>query len=105
MKKCVFCLGLLVAGVLKLTAQTTIAGALQSYNDEKRGTQRSLQYTPEEGGFVCVNGTNRFTRALYGSHSDWRIETSDRPIFAVVKKGHHRSVRFFMNGVVLDSTD
>ena len=105
MKKRVFCLGLLVAGVLKLTAQTTIAGALQSYNDEKRGTQRSLQYTPEEGGFVCVNGTNRFTRALYGSHSDWRIETSDRPIFAVVKKGHHRSVRFFMNGVVLDSTD
>ena len=105
MKKCILCWGLLVASVLQLTAQTTIAGALQSYNDEKRGIQRSLQYIPEEGGFVCVNGTNRFTRALYGSHSDWRLETSDRPIFAVVKKGHHRSVRFFINGIALDSTD
>jgi hypothetical protein len=82
-----------------------ISGALPSYNEEVRGKERVQQYWPEEGAFVCENGKNRFTRALYGSHSDWRVETSDRPVFAVVKKGHHRSIRFDVNGVQLDSTD
>ena len=73
------------------------------------------QYKPEDGAFVCEssleeclqgkNGANRFTRALYGSHTDWRVETSDRPVFAVVKKNHHRNIRFSVNGVALDSTD
>ena len=63
------------------------------------------QYKPEDGAFVCENGSNRFTRALYGSHSDWRVETSDRPVFAIVKKNHHRNIRFCVNGVALDSTD
>ena len=54
---------------------------------------------------VCENGENRFTRALYGSYTDWRLETSDRPVFAVVKKGHHRNIRFVVNDVPLDSTD
>jgi len=57
------------------------------------------QYVPEDGGFVCVNGTNRFTRALYGGWTDCR------PVFAVVKKNHHRNIRFWVNGVALDSTD
>ncbi len=61
------------------------------------------QYFPDGHAFVCENGTNRYTRALYGSHSDWRLETSDRPVFAVVKKGHHRNIRFEVNGVLLDS--
>ena len=56
-------------------------------------TPRTQQYMPEGNAFVCVNGYNRYTRALYGSHSDWRLETSDRPIFAVVKKGYHRNIR------------
>ena len=56
---------------------------------------RTLQYEPGAGGdFFCVNGNNRYTRALYGSHTDWRLETSDRPVFAVVKKGYHRNIRF-----------
>ena len=56
--------------------------------------ERSQQYVPRGHSFVCENGTNRYTRALYGSHTDWRLETSDRPVFAVVKKGHHRNIRF-----------
>ena len=67
--------------------------------------ERRQQYVPQGNAFVCENGTNRFTRALYGSHTDWRLETSDRPVFAVVKKGHHRNIRFVVNGVPLDSTD
>ena len=64
-----------------------------------------MPYFPEGNAFVCENGINRYTRALYGSHTDWRLETSDRPIFAVVKKGYHRNFRFEVNGVSLESTD
>ncbi len=62
-------------------------------------------YKSENGGFVCVNGQNRFTRALYGGPSDWRLETSDRPVFAIAKKNHHRNIRFLVNGIALDSTE
>ncbi len=67
------------------------------------------QYRPHRSSFICENGENRYTRALYGSHTDWRLETSDRPVFAVVKKNHHRNIRFVFekDGVLypLDSTD
>ena len=66
----------------------------KSYNLDKIGVGRQQQYFPERGAFVCENGENRYTRALYGSHTDWRLDTSDRPVFAVVKKGHHRNIRF-----------
>ena len=62
-------------------------------------------YLPMDRAFICENGSNRFTRALYGTHGDYRVETSDRPIFAVVKKGHHKSVRFEVAGVPLEQTD
>ncbi len=86
------------------SSEAQIAGALPSYNDGKE-EKRVQQYFPEGDAFVCENGNNRFTRALYGSHTDWRLETSDRPVFAVVKKNHHRHICFKVNGVALDSTD
>lgn len=67
-----------------------------SYNLDKIGVERRQQYEPHHGDFLCQDGTNRYTRALYGSYTDWRLETSDRPIFAVVKKGHHRNIRFVL---------
>ena len=101
--------------VLSAIGQTKIAGALQSYNEDTRGKERTQQYMPVDGAFVSEStlddfltgkcGANRFTRALYGGHSDWRVETSDRPVFAVVKKNHHRNIRFIVNGVALDSVE
>ena len=82
-----------------------VPGALSSYNEGRRGMERTLQYKPQGNDFVCENGDNRFTRALYGGYTDYRIETSDRPIFAVVKKGHCKSVRFEIAGVPIDSAD
>ena len=80
-----------------------------SYHLDKIGVERQQQYQPRHGSFVCENGTNRYTRALYGSYTDWRLETSDRPVFAVVKKEHHRNIRFVLekDGVVypLDETE
>ena len=65
-----------------------------SYNDHKRGTPRALQYLPSGEDFVCVNGKNRYTRALYGSTAEWRLETSDRPVFATYKKNQTGNIRF-----------
>ncbi len=89
--------------LLPAAAPAQIAGALGSYNDGRRDMARQQQYKPENRAFVCENGQNRFTRALYGGHSDYRIETSDKPIFAIVKKGHHRSLSFEVEGLRLDS--
>ncbi len=79
-----------------------------SYNAGKRGTERTLQYFPQGRDFVCVNGKNRFTRALYGQETSFRIETSDRPVFAVFKKPDNRNISFKLicknKSIALDST-
>lgn len=62
-------------------------------------------YRPDGRAFVCVNGQHRYTRALYGSPSAFRIETSDRPVFAVFTQKENRYVQFRVNGVPLDATD
>ena len=108
MNKLLTLLSLLTTIVVTAFAQTQKVGDFiesTSYNLDKIGVERTQQYFPEGGAFVCENGTNRFTRALYGSPTDWRVETSDRPVFAIVKKNHHRNIRFRVNGVALDSTD
>lgn len=56
--------------------------------------QRTAHYMPEGNAFVCVNGSSRYTRALYGSTAEWRVETSDRSIFATYKKNQTGNIRF-----------
>lgn len=73
-----------------------------SYNDHKRGAARTLQYRPDGEDFVSVNGKNRYTRALYGSHTAFRLETSDRPIFAVYEKRNSKNIYFHL--VLADSS-
>lgn len=77
----------------------------KSWNEARRGAERFMNYRPEGRAFVCENGSNRYTRALYGGHTDYRVETSDRPVFVAFKKGKHRNIRFEVNGVRIDSTD
>ena len=69
-------------------AQKTVGDFIESrsYNEARRGAERVLRYQPDGNDFVCVNGINRYSRALYGGYTDYRIETSDRPIFAIYKK-------------------
>ena len=56
---------------------------------------RVLQYHPDGRDIVRVNGENRYTRALYGGYTNFRVETSDRPIFGIYcGKNHHRNIRF-----------
>lgn len=46
-------------------------------------SERSLRYTPDGQDFVIVNGTKKFNRALYGTHTGFRVETGDVPEFAL----------------------
>lgn len=88
--------------ILLLTATLTLAA--------QKIVERNKNYWPDGNELVCVNGQNRFTRALYGGHTAFRIETSDRPVFAsYLRKNANYSIRFSLtiNGttVPLDSTD
>lgn len=106
---------LLALGTVFLPAQTKQAKKIgdfiesTSYNEHKRGAERTLQYYPEGDDFVCINGKNRFTRALYGSWSPFRLETSDRPVFAAYDKRNSKHIRFLLQGkglsVALDSIE
>lgn len=66
----------------------------QDGNEARGGTTDTSTnaYFPDGNDFVCINGHNRYTRALYGKCTDYRIETSDRPLFAIYKKGDCRNV-------------
>ncbi|MCR5394021.1 MAG: DUF4450 domain-containing protein [Bacteroidales bacterium] len=56
---------------------------------------RRMQYWPEEdAGIVCVNGKNRFTRALYGRCEAARLETCDEPEFGLYMPYMGGNVRF-----------
>lgn len=41
--------------------------------------ERELRYVPDGDAFVNVNGKKRFTRAIYGTNTGFRFETSDYP--------------------------
>ena len=121
--KRIFTLALLCLSVMGMFAESANAQVLKtqpasagdriestSYNDHKRGALRQLQYTPDGTDFVSVNGNNRYSRALYGGNTAWRLETSDRPIFATYVKKESRNIRFRLllpNGEVtqLEETD
>ena len=49
--------------------------------------ERSLHYQAEGTDFVTVNGKMRFNRALYGSHTAFRVEAGDLPEFAMYLPG------------------
>lgn len=59
--------------------------------------KRTMHYFPDNGEIVCINGSNRYTRALYGHESAFRLETSDRPVFAAFVKGNCKNISFHIN--------
>lgn len=97
---------------MTLSAQTKKQGDyIESFtNNAPSGMKpRQMQYRPDAGDFVCINGNNRFTRALYGNNTDYRIETSDRPAFAfynnVKKAKSYRNLRLYVNGIQIDKAE
>lgn len=71
----------LFASVVNLFAQELYPPKLKdgSWHNENI----SLRYNPEGRDFVIKNGARRFTRALYGTNSAFRVEAGDLPEFAL----------------------
>lgn len=44
---------------------------------------RELRYKPDGQDFVIINGKKKFNRALYGTHTGFRVETGDVPEFGL----------------------
>ncbi|MGN0051693.1 MAG: hypothetical protein ACI37N_11010 [Prevotella sp.] len=73
-----------------------LGSTLSDYEEaakKERGRQRN--YSAEGREIVCRNGNNRYTRALYGTHAAFRLETSDRPVFATFKKDECRNIKLY----------
>ena len=49
--------------------------------------QRSLRYRPDGESFLIHNGSRRFNRALYGTHTAFRVEAGDLPEFSMYMPG------------------
>ena len=77
MKKSIFLSLALICSLGCVAQKTRMGDYLEStsYNDDKRGAERWLQYVPKDDAFLCVNGKNRFTRALYGGYTQYRLES------------------------------
>jgi hypothetical protein len=78
--------GLALCAIIALPTASD-AQQLFTANSSLSGSQisapRGLNYWPEGEDFVTYNGRNRFTRALYGGNSGFRVETSDCAEFAL----------------------
>ncbi|AXP80147.1 hypothetical protein CJ739_1054 [Mariniflexile rhizosphaerae] len=48
---------------------------------------RKIHYAPEGESFILKNGSRKFNRALYGTHTGFRVETGDLPEFALYMPG------------------
>ena len=62
----------------------------QLWHDKKR----TVRYHPEGTDLVIENGDQRFTRALYGTNTAFRVEAGDLPEFAFALGGQ-RAVSVF----------
>jgi hypothetical protein len=49
--------------------------------------EHELRYRPDGQDFVILNGKHRFNRALYGTHTAFRVEAGDLPEFALYLPG------------------
>ena len=56
--------------------------------------ERTLRYHPEGTDIVITNGNRRFTRALYGTNSAFRVEAGDLPEFALYMPGMGGNLKF-----------
>ena len=75
-----------------LGAQAPAAARLSP--NRQGNIERPLRYTPEDGDFVIVNGTEFFNRPLYGGHTAFRVDAGDRPEFSLYLPGRGGNLRF-----------
>lgn len=82
-----------IALVVCLAATGSIAGYAQTPVVWWHNQPRQMHYQPEGKDFVTVNGKARFNRALYGTHTAFRVEAGDLPEFALYLPGMGGNLR------------
>ncbi|TAH01553.1 MAG: DUF4450 domain-containing protein, partial [Sphingobacteriales bacterium] len=79
-----------------LLLQIIVCDAQQLWHDK----ERMVRYQPDGTDFVINNGNRRFTRALYGTNTAFRVEAGDLPEFALYMPGMGGNIKFGLdNGV------
>ncbi|RZJ20189.1 MAG: DUF4450 domain-containing protein, partial [Acinetobacter sp.] len=86
-------------GILTFSASANLLCAQELYppvlpKENWHGEQRELRYHPEGRDFVINNGNRRFTRALYGTNTAFRVEAGDLPEFAMYMPGMGGNLKF-----------
>lgn len=100
MKRYSLSISLLLSLLGTATAQPAASASKQLFTTNESSSfqqllaPRQVQYWPEESGIVCIDGTHRFTRALYGRCNAARLETSDMPEFGLYMPYMGGNVRF-----------
>ncbi len=103
-------LGLSLSPVVAQQAATAPSATKQLFTANEASSfqkllaPREIQYWPEEDGIVCIDGKNRFTRALYGRCEAARLETSDEPEFGLYMPYMGGNVRFDIEHVQIRTT-
>ncbi len=78
------CLGLLLLAASATAQQQQKPQLNEDYTFNKTTfAPRPLHYRPDGNSAVVVDGKARFNRALYGAHTGFRVECSDRPEFGI----------------------
>ena len=95
----------IIAAALALAGSVhSVAAGAPSQRAKSKAEVRTMHYFPDGRDIVCYNGDGRYTRALYGTGTLFRLETSDRPVFAVYDKERSFNFAFALDGLPLDST-
>lgn len=87
--------GLAVAGVPSMAQSVKPAAVNEDYSwNQPSSEPRTLRYRPAGNGVEIVDGTRKFNRALYGAHTGFRMECSDRPEFGLYLPRMGGNLRF-----------
>lgn len=90
--------GWLVAVATCLLATLTADAQSPAQATPWHGKERHLHYAPwEQHAFKLVQGKRRFNRALYGTHTGFRIEAGDVPEFAFYLPGMGGNARLALH--------
>lgn len=80
--------------LLLLFVATDLQSQISTSSKLWHGIERTLRYHPEGRDIVISNGNRRFTRALYGSNTGFRVEAGDLPEFGLYMPGMGGNIKF-----------
>ena len=94
-------LGLLLLSLTTTAQQQQKPQLNEDYTFNKTTfASRPLHYRPDGGSVVTTDGKARFNRALYGAHTGFRVECSDRTEFGIYLPGMGGNLQLTLpNGV------